>query len=130
LFQFLAIPMIQADLDRFVRIHNSSCPRSDRRKAMPAEIPNVLLERSDEYGPYYNYKIHISTEQLQTVRALYAPPEHDVFHMVPEPIYPRLENQYHNLGDPEVNRVTFWAIYCEMRDLLSAEATECQTQED
>ncbi|KZO89379.1 hypothetical protein CALVIDRAFT_491834, partial [Calocera viscosa TUFC12733] len=57
LFRWLAIPMVQADLDRFVRIHNNSRPRSDRRKAMPAEIPTVLLERPEEYGPFHNYKV-------------------------------------------------------------------------
>ncbi|KZT59601.1 hypothetical protein CALCODRAFT_407535, partial [Calocera cornea HHB12733] len=84
LFRWLAIPMIQEDLDRFTRIHNSSKPRKDRKKAMPTEIPQVLFERPEEYGPFLDYKITVSSEHLECVAALFAPADHPVFQLTPD----------------------------------------------
>ncbi|KZT57983.1 hypothetical protein CALCODRAFT_410741, partial [Calocera cornea HHB12733] len=111
LFRWLAVPMIQADLDRFARIHNTSRPRSDRRKAMPAEIPMVLLECPNDYGPFRDYKITVASEHLKIAAEAYAPPEHDVFLLVPPQFEHEATDHYFAIGCPEVNRSSFWGIY-------------------
>ncbi|EJT97634.1 hypothetical protein DACRYDRAFT_59043, partial [Dacryopinax primogenitus] len=55
-FWWLTVLMIQADLDRFMRVHNTSKPWWDNKKAMPAEVPVLLLEHPLRYGPYLDYK--------------------------------------------------------------------------
>jgi hypothetical protein len=53
--------MLQADLDRYASIHNNSKPRADRKKRMPCEIPSILLEHPDAYGPFFDYKVSLKT---------------------------------------------------------------------
>ncbi|KZT52369.1 hypothetical protein CALCODRAFT_487170 [Calocera cornea HHB12733] len=118
LFRWLAVPMIQVDLDRFARIHNSSRPRQDRHKAMPAELPLELLDRPEEYGPYRNYKITVSKELLKAAEEVYAPADHEVFQLVPELFDRHAAELYLLLGKPQVNRFSFWGVYLAMLEGL------------
>jgi hypothetical protein len=65
LFRWLAIPMIQDNLDRYTRIHNSSKPRRDPKKRTPTEIPDMIMEHPEEYGPYQDYKVCEQHHALQ-----------------------------------------------------------------
>ncbi|KZO89549.1 hypothetical protein CALVIDRAFT_569823 [Calocera viscosa TUFC12733] len=114
LFRWLAIPMLQEDLNRFARIHNHSKPRRDNKKSMPAEIPNVLMEQPDEYGPFCDYKITVPAEMINQVATLFAPPEHEVFQLVPERFEKQAKTLFDELGHPAVDRESFWAIYLMM----------------
>ncbi|KZT61001.1 hypothetical protein CALCODRAFT_428374, partial [Calocera cornea HHB12733] len=122
LFRWLAVPMIQADLDRFARIHSASRPRQDHHKAMPAELPLELLGRPEEYGPYRNYQVRILVtyhlEQLSAVGEIYAPPGHEVFQLVPDLFNQHAVQLYGLLGEPQVNRGSFWGVYLMMLEGL------------
>ncbi|KZT52803.1 hypothetical protein CALCODRAFT_441053 [Calocera cornea HHB12733] len=110
LFRWLAVPMIQQDLDRFRRIHNTSKPRRDKKKRMPAEIPAMLFEHPGYYGPFLNYKV-IAKPQLREAAELFAPKEHHVFRLVPAAFSQHVTTLYNSLGKPLVERGSFWDIY-------------------
>ncbi|KZT55411.1 hypothetical protein CALCODRAFT_405924, partial [Calocera cornea HHB12733] len=118
LFRWLAVPMIQHDLDRFALIHNVSKPRKNSKKKMPAEIPTVLMENPEQFGLFRDYKITVSKQQLQHAADEFAPQEHLVFQLVPEPFERHASWLYNALGRPLVNRSSFWDVYLGMLEGL------------
>ncbi|EJU00512.1 hypothetical protein DACRYDRAFT_40140, partial [Dacryopinax primogenitus] len=109
-FHWLMVPMIQANLDHFGHIHNSSKPCKDNKKAMPAEIPAMLLENPAAYGPYHDYK----AKHLEIAGHLYAPAGHEVFQLVPQTFAEHAQHAYIVLCHPEVNCASFWEVYSLM----------------
>lgn len=48
------------------------------------------------------------------MEALYAPPEHTVFELVPPAFHEHISQLYIEIGQPEVNVDTFWDIYLHL----------------
>ncbi|EJU05328.1 hypothetical protein DACRYDRAFT_40497, partial [Dacryopinax primogenitus] len=112
-FCWLAIPMIQADLDQFRCIRNSSKPCRDNKKAMPAEIPAELLENPAGHG---------CTMIIRPIAGqLYAPADHEVFQLVLQKFAEHAQHAYIVLCHPEVNHASFWEVYSLMLCQLAAD---------
>ncbi|KZT50182.1 hypothetical protein CALCODRAFT_444920, partial [Calocera cornea HHB12733] len=128
LFRWLAIPLVQRDLDRYAQIHNTSRPRKNDKKKMPTEIPYVLMEHPEVYGPYHDYKVTISKELVDQVARELAPADHPVFELVPDAFRYEASRVYEAIGCPPVNRSTFWRVYTTMlnafTDLPNANAIQ------
>ena len=54
-------------------------------------------------------------ELLDEMEAIYAPPDHPVFTLVPPAFHEHVTELYLSIGEPEVTVGTFWDVY---RDLL------------
>ena len=50
--------------------------------------------------------------------ALYAPPDHPVFELVPPAFHEHVSNLYAAIGRPEVTIETFWDIFCNLLECL------------
>lgn len=48
------------------------------------------------------------------MEALYAPPDHAVFELVPPTFHEHISQVYVVIGEPEVNADTFWDIYLRL----------------
>ncbi|KZT50321.1 hypothetical protein CALCODRAFT_444796 [Calocera cornea HHB12733] len=128
LFRWMAIPLVQRDLDRYAHIHNTSRPRKNDKKKMPTEIPYILMEHPEVYGPYHNYKVTISKELVDQVALEFAPLDHPVFELVPDAFRCEACRVYEGSSCPPVNRSTFWRVYTSMlnafKDLPNANAIQ------
>jgi hypothetical protein len=49
IFQWLAIPFIQSELDKYVHRNNSTRKRADRKKVLPHGIPDIIFEQPDQF---------------------------------------------------------------------------------
>jgi hypothetical protein len=97
-FRWLAIPWLQAELDRWVLLRNQTAPRRDRNKILPHGIPELIRRKPDQYGsadfqgsikiknlvPCYTQVI-VPLALFDEIETLYAPPDHPVFELVPPP---------------------------------------------
>jgi len=54
------------------------------------------------------------------MEALYAPPNHPVFELVPPVFHEHVSRLYIMIGQPQVNITTFWDIYLDLLKLLRA----------
>jgi hypothetical protein len=52
------------------------------------------------------------------MEALYAPPDHPVFELVPPGFHEHVSNAYSEIGQPKVNVDTFWEVYLSLRRQL------------
>ena len=52
------------------------------------------------------------------MEALYAPPDHAVFTLVPPAFHERVMELYLSIGEPEVTVKTFWEVYCNLLERL------------
>lgn len=52
------------------------------------------------------------------MEALYAPPDHPVFELVPPAFHEHVSNLYAAIGRPEVTIETFWDIFCNLLECL------------
>ena len=60
------------------------------------------------------YQIPVNSDLLDEMEALYAPPDHSVFELVPPPFHEHISQLYIAIGQPEVNTETFWDIYLRL----------------
>lgn len=63
-------------------------------------------------------------ELLDEVEALYAPPGHSVFELVPPAFNEQVTEHYSAIGQPVVNVDTFWDIYCQLLEMLREQSGE------
>lgn len=57
-------------------------------------------------------------ELLDEMEALYAPPDHPVFQLVPPIFHERATELYLAIGQPELNIDTFWNVYRNLLNML------------
>lgn len=114
LFRWIAIPWLQTEIDRWVSLKNKSTPRASRHKLLPHGIPALIRAHPSQFNAV-DFKIPVPPELLDEMEALYAPPDHPVFELVPLAFHEHVSNIYAAIGQPEVTVDTFWDIF---RNLL------------
>ena len=60
----------------------------------------------------------VPSELLNEMEALYAPPDHPVFELVPAAFHDHVSEAYSAIGEPNVNMETFWEVYLHLRQQL------------
>ncbi|KAF4588917.1 hypothetical protein EYR40_010472 [Pleurotus pulmonarius] len=95
-----------------------------RRRFTPG-FENILdkgvhMEFPHLYGAL-DFKVQIEREAITEARALYAPPSHDVFNLVPTSFETTITRGYTSLGSPAIDRNNVWAIYCDLVKYIYAD---------
>jgi hypothetical protein len=79
----------------------------------------------------------VPSELFDEMEALYAPPEHPVFELVPATFHNHVSEAYSAIGEPNVNMETFWEVYLRLRQQLEPHhqsltevLTSCHNQDD
>lgn len=60
----------------------------------------------------------VPSELFDEMEALYAPPDHPVFKLVPPAFHDDVSEAYSAIGQPFVNIKTFWEVYLRLRQEL------------
>jgi hypothetical protein len=60
------------------------------------------------------YQIPVNSELLDEMEALYTPPDHAVFELVPPAFHKHVSQLYIAINQPEVNVDTFWNVYLNL----------------
>ncbi|KZT61423.1 hypothetical protein CALCODRAFT_420857, partial [Calocera cornea HHB12733] len=81
-FRWLAVPFIQAELDHYVHMHNTTRPRADKNKLLPNGVPEHILEHPQRFGAR-DYRVLVGQNDIDLIEQLYATPSHSVFQLVP-----------------------------------------------
>ncbi|KAJ6581597.1 hypothetical protein B0H19DRAFT_1251786 [Mycena capillaripes] len=115
-FRWLAIPWLQKELDKWVRIHNLSPHRADKHKVLLHGIPNMITSKPEMSGTR-DYKVVVTPEMFDQMEAEWAPPDDPVFLLIPPTFEAEATELYGQMGRPEVNFDSFWDVYS---DLLAA----------
>jgi hypothetical protein len=55
-FQWLAIPMLQWELDSYVTLHNTTRHHANRQKVLPHSVPDLMFENLESIGAQ-DYKV-------------------------------------------------------------------------
>jgi hypothetical protein len=63
------------------------------------------------------------------MEAKYAPPDHPVFQLTPEPFDRRANIYYEAMGRPQVNSSTFWTVYQDLLQHFRSEPTGDELEE-
>ena len=50
IFQWLAIPWLQSELDGWIALRNRTAPQSDKRKVLPHGIPEMIRQKPENYN--------------------------------------------------------------------------------
>ncbi|KAJ7086295.1 hypothetical protein C8R43DRAFT_1092660 [Mycena crocata] len=109
-FRWVFIPWLQIELDAYRHRVNNTAKRADRNKVLPHGVPNHMSESPEDYG-VLDFKIRVDPESISHVRNLYAPPDHEVFELVPKDFADLAAGFYFELGQPPVMRTNVWDIY-------------------
>ena len=75
-----------------------------------------------------NFKILVPPELFNEIEALYAPPDHPVFELVPQAFHKHVSNIYTAIGQLEVTVKTFWDIFRSLLDHLHEGPNEQLTE--
>ncbi|CAK5283481.1 unnamed protein product [Mycena citricolor] len=78
IFRWVFIPWLQAYQKRV----NMTAKRRDCNKILPHGVPQHMLEFPEEYA-ILDFKVKVNQAHIDTVGEQYAPPAHDIFHLVP-----------------------------------------------
>ncbi|KAJ7728282.1 hypothetical protein DFH07DRAFT_757330, partial [Mycena maculata] len=108
-FRWVFIPWLQKKLDSYRERVNNTAKRADRNKVLPHGVPNDMAEHPGDYG-VLDFKIKVEQEAIDMVRALYAPPDDEVFQLVPPDFHAIITQMYAEIGQPAVTRESCWNI--------------------
>lgn len=61
----------------------------------------------------------VPSELFDEMEALYAPPDHSVFELVPAAFHEHVCEAYSAIGEPDINMETFWEVYLHLRQKLN-----------
>ena len=129
LFRWVAIPWLQVEIDKWVNFKNKTAPRAFRHKILPHSVPTLirtslsLFNALDFKVSYvtsilitnsHAYQIPVNSKLLDEMEALYTPPDHAVFDLVPPAFHKHMSQLYITMGQPEVNVDTFWNVYLSL----------------
>ncbi|KAF9495951.1 hypothetical protein BDN71DRAFT_1482434 [Pleurotus eryngii] len=128
-FRWVFIPWLQDKLDAYRSHINSSRKRRDRNKILPHGVPDHMEEFPELYGAL-NFKVKVQAEVLAEARALYAPPDHLVFTLVPLSFENIIHQGYRGMGSPTITRDNVWETYRALVRYIYAELESRNTSED
>ncbi|KAF4594308.1 hypothetical protein EYR40_009111 [Pleurotus pulmonarius] len=63
---------------------------------------------------FLNSTIQVQEQAIAEARKLYAPPNHQVFTLVPQSFEVIISRGYTGMGSPAINRDSVWTIYCDL----------------
>lgn len=112
-FRWLFIPWLQTELDSWKNYFNTTPKRADKNKILPHGRPDLIFTHpatfnAKDYGINVNDDVLIHIEE---VRGRYAPPQHEVFQLVP-PEFKAIRDQcYGQIGRPTVSFDSCWDVY-------------------
>ncbi|KAK7016029.1 hypothetical protein R3P38DRAFT_3321518 [Favolaschia claudopus] len=112
-FRWVFIPWLQRELDAYRDRVNNTAKRADRNKVLPHGVPNHMYEFPENYG-VLDFKVKVDPEAVAHVRNLYAPPDHDVFQLVPEGFAILATEFYAEINSPPITRSNVWDVYMEI----------------
>jgi hypothetical protein len=127
LFRWIAIPWLQTEIDRWVSLKNKSAPRASRHKLLPHGIPALIRTHPSHFNAI-DFKIFVPPALFDEMEALYAPPDHPVFELVPPAFHEHVSNLYAAIGQPEVTIETFWDIFRNLLERLHEGSDEHLTE--
>ncbi|KAE9401192.1 hypothetical protein BT96DRAFT_1018287 [Gymnopus androsaceus JB14] len=96
--------MVQAELDDYMDLMNSTKRRAQKNKNLPHGPPDDIDEHPEDYQAL-NFKAS---------KKLYAPPDHPVFDLVPPQFNYWITQWYQQIGSPVVTRHNVWNVYEEL----------------
>ncbi|KAG1884748.1 hypothetical protein F4604DRAFT_1878695 [Suillus subluteus] len=109
-FRWLAIPWLQAELDGWAHCRNHNAPCRDKNKILPHGIPAIIRMKPREFNSL-DFKVPVPSALFDEVEAIYAPPDHPVFDLVPPSFKQHAQYLYTSLGKPQVSSDSFWNVY-------------------
>ncbi|KAF8141019.1 hypothetical protein K438DRAFT_1636426, partial [Mycena galopus ATCC 62051] len=109
------IPWLQRELDAFRERVNNTAKGADRNKVLPHGVPNHIVEAPEEYGALdfkasRIFSIRVDPASIAEVRTLYAPPDHEVFELVPKAFAELAAEFYLHLGQLPITRTNCWDV--------------------
>ncbi|KAJ7030326.1 hypothetical protein C8F04DRAFT_1367784 [Mycena alexandri] len=107
---FHIIPWLQWELDAYRDRVNNTAKRADRNKVLPHSVPNHMYEAPEDFG-VLDFKIKVDPAAIAYVRNLHAPPDHEVFELVPKDFAKLVTEFYAQIGNPLITRTNVWDIY-------------------
>ncbi|KAJ6629680.1 hypothetical protein B0H10DRAFT_1939656 [Mycena sp. CBHHK59/15] len=72
-----------------------------------------MHQAPEDFG-LLDFKISVDPESIDYVRTLYAPPDHEVFELVPKDFAELAAEFYNQIGQPPITRTNVWNIYMEL----------------
>ncbi|KAJ7150864.1 hypothetical protein C8R43DRAFT_951294 [Mycena crocata] len=114
-FRWLAVPWLQAELDAWVKGHNSSPRRSDKHKILPHGIPDLIVSKPERFGTK-DYKVLVTPALFDEMETTWAPADDPVFELTPHSFNMQASAIFLHMGSPEVDRDNFWMIYTDLLD--------------
>ncbi|KAG1853232.1 hypothetical protein C8R48DRAFT_675899 [Suillus tomentosus] len=118
IFRWVFIPWLQRELDGYKDRVNNSAKRRDRNKVLPHGVPNLIYESPEDFGAL-DFKIILEPSAIDHVRSTYIDPDHAVFDLVPREFGHFIQDCYHELGRPPVNRQSAWTVYLHLHRTIS-----------
>ncbi|KAF8527657.1 hypothetical protein JB92DRAFT_3139803 [Gautieria morchelliformis] len=112
-FRWLFIPWLQAELDAWKDTHNTAPKRADKNKILPHGRPQLIFEAPHMYDSM-DFKVGVTQDAIEDIRAYYAPSQDPVFHLVPPDFEPLVQQVYIRMGSPRIERDSIWEIYANM----------------
>ncbi|KAK7015784.1 hypothetical protein R3P38DRAFT_3570418 [Favolaschia claudopus] len=112
-FRWVFIPWLQRELDAYRDRVNNTAKRADRNKVLPHGVPNHMYEAPEDYG-VLDFKIKVDPAAVSYVRNLYAPPDHEVFELVPKDFAELANHFYEEIGSPAISRSNVWEVYNQL----------------
>jgi hypothetical protein len=127
-FRWLAIPWLQAELDKWVIMYNSSPRRANKHKTLPHGIPDLIHAKPERYNSKnfqvcsliksdqildmtHHTQIAVSDDMFETLQQEWAPRDDPVFQLTPISFHQQADNYYTSLDRPAVSKGTFWDVY-------------------
>ncbi|KIL56954.1 hypothetical protein M378DRAFT_16621 [Amanita muscaria Koide BX008] len=114
-FRWLAVPWLQAEIDKWVQKYNTSSRRANKRKILPKGIPDVIHRKPERFGSQ-NFQLIVPPEMFNELQQEWAPLDDAVFQLTPPGFHAQADAHYTSLGCPAVSRGTFWSVYSALLD--------------
>ncbi|KAJ6613175.1 hypothetical protein B0H10DRAFT_1806111, partial [Mycena sp. CBHHK59/15] len=109
-FQWVFIPRLQKELDGYHDHLNNTAKHANLNKVLPHSVANHMYEAPEDFG-VLDFKIQVDPAAITHVRNLYAPPDHEVFELVPKDFAELAAEFYAQIGHPPITRTNVWDIY-------------------
>ncbi|KAK2463877.1 hypothetical protein APHAL10511_004049 [Amanita phalloides] len=114
-FRWLAVPWLQAEIDKWVQQHNSSTRRANKNKILPHGIPDLIHAKPERFNSK-NLQVNVSHEMFDRFQQEWAPHDDAVFQLTPPAFDAQANVYYHSLQRPAISRGTFWDVYTALLD--------------
>ncbi|KAK7436254.1 hypothetical protein VKT23_019218 [Stygiomarasmius scandens] len=111
-FKWIFIPWLQAELDSYVDLINTTKRHAQRNKILPHGPPDDIDEHPYLYNALdFRVPINPNADYIKEAEQLYAPPDHPVFDLVPPEFAHWASMYYTQIGQPSITRNNVWNIY-------------------